>query len=139
MHAGVEGIRQDLAALFYVALLLTLMPYTYMSMFVADRVFFVEDPLQPLYSTLAYYASVSGINALVSTLNGILLMLIVYGFLGETHVECLTSYLVAVLTPQCLVDIIHILVFTPSSVAELAELNLLCHAQACSQLPEQCW
>ncbi len=82
--AGAEGVRQDVAALFYVALLLTLMPYTYMSMFVADRVFFVEDPLQPLYSTSAYYASVSGINAVVSTLNGILLMLIVYGFLGRS-------------------------------------------------------
>ncbi|CAK0769316.1 hypothetical protein CVIRNUC_003654 [Coccomyxa viridis] len=81
--SGDEGVRQDVAALFFVALLLTLMPYTYMSMFVADRVFFQEDPLQPLYSTPAYYASVSGINALVSTLNGILLMLIVYGFLGE--------------------------------------------------------
>ncbi|CAL5226686.1 g9536 [Coccomyxa viridis] len=80
---GDEGVRQDVAGLFFVALLLTLMPYTYMSMFVADRVFFQEDPLQPLYSTPAYYASVSGINALVSTLNGILLMLIVYGFLGE--------------------------------------------------------
>jgi hypothetical protein len=76
-------VRQDVAALFYVALLLTLMPYTYMSMFVADRAFFLEDPLQPLYSTPAYYASVSGINAAVSTLNGILLMLIVYGFLGR--------------------------------------------------------
>ena len=40
-------MRQNVAALFYIALLLTLMPYTYMSMFVADRVFFLEDPLQP--------------------------------------------------------------------------------------------
>ena len=82
MHAGLAGVTQDVAALFYCALLLALMPYTYMSMFIADRVFFVEDPLRPLYSATAYYASVSGINALLSTLNGVLLLLIIAGFLG---------------------------------------------------------
>ncbi|KAK9900991.1 hypothetical protein WJX75_009850 [Coccomyxa subellipsoidea] len=105
---GVDGLRQSVGALFFAALLLSLMPYTYMSMFISDRLFFRDDPLQPLYLTAPYYAAVSGINAILSSLNGVIMMLIVYGLVALLHTAraVLLTVLVTVLHSLCSVQLL---------------------------------
>ena len=53
------------------------------SMFVSDRSFFMRDPARSLYSTAAYYLSVMAVNAAVTIINAAILLLLMYGMIGE--------------------------------------------------------
>ena len=52
-------------------------------MFVSDRSFYMRDPARSLYSTGAYYMSVMTVNAVVTIINAAILMLLMYGMIGE--------------------------------------------------------
>lgn len=52
-------------------------------MFVSDRSFFMRDPARSLYSTGTYYLSVMTVNAAVTIINAAILVLIMYGMIGE--------------------------------------------------------
>ena len=77
-------MAQNSAAIFMTLLIITLMPFAYMALFVADKQFFREDPAQSLYRSFMYYLSIVGVNAIVSTINGVIIMLLVYAMLGES-------------------------------------------------------
>lgn len=49
----------------------------------SDRSFFMRDPARSLYSTAAYYLSVMTVNAAVTIINAAILMLLMYGMVGE--------------------------------------------------------
>lgn len=78
------GVAQNSAAIFMTLLSITLMPFAYMSLFVADKQFFREDLAQSLYRSFMYYLSIVGVNAIVSTISGVIIMLLVYAMLGES-------------------------------------------------------
>ncbi|BDA40680.1 ABC transporter G family member 22 [Coccomyxa sp. Obi] len=79
---GHDGVQQTFSAIFFAALVLALVPFTYMSMFVADRHFFVVDPARPLYNTAVYYVSIMAVNAFVTVINSAVLILILYAMIG---------------------------------------------------------
>ncbi len=60
------------------------------SMFVSDRSFFMRDPARSLYSTAAYYLSVMAVNAAVTIINAAILLLLMYGMIGEHAIPCPT-------------------------------------------------
>ena len=82
-RAGMAGVQQNSSAIFITLLVITLMPFCYMSLFVADKQFFKDDPAQSLYTSIMYYLSIVSTNAIVSTMNGVIIMLIIYSMLSE--------------------------------------------------------
>ena len=77
-------MQQNSSAIFITLLVITLMPFCYMSLFVADKQFFKDDPAQSLYTSIMYYLSIVSTNAIVSTMNGVIIMLIIYSMLSES-------------------------------------------------------
>ena len=84
-------MQQNSSAIFITLLVITLMPFCYMSLFVADKQFFKDDPAQSLYTSIMYYLSIVSTNAIVSTMNGVIIMLIIYSMLSESPPLRLTS------------------------------------------------
>ena len=54
---GPESVSKRLALLFFILLLFELLPFCYMSFYVADRRFFAADVSNDLYHPSAYYIS----------------------------------------------------------------------------------
>ena len=81
-------MQQNSSAIFITLLVITLMPFCYMSLFVADKQFFKDDPAQSLYTSIMYYLSIVSTNAIVSTMNGVIIMLIIYSMLSESSPTC---------------------------------------------------
>ena len=54
---GAESVEKRLALLFFLLLLFELLPFCYMSFYVADRRFFAADVANDLYHPSAYYVS----------------------------------------------------------------------------------
>ena len=54
---GPEAVSKRLALLFFILLLFELLPFCYMSFYVADRRFFAADVSNDLYHPSAYYLS----------------------------------------------------------------------------------
>ena len=54
---GPESVSKRLALLFFILLLFELLPFCYMSFYVADRRFFAADVSNGLYHPSAYYIS----------------------------------------------------------------------------------
>ena len=57
LSEGPESTEKRLALLFFVLLLFELLPFCYMSFYVADRRFFAADVSNDLYHPSAYYLS----------------------------------------------------------------------------------
>ena len=57
MSEGPESVSKRLALLFFILLLFELLPFCYMSFYVADRRFFAADIGNGLYHPSAYYLS----------------------------------------------------------------------------------
>ena len=57
LSAGPEAVEKRLALLFFILLLFELLPFCYMSFYVADRRFFAADVSNDLYHPSAYYIS----------------------------------------------------------------------------------
>ena len=57
LGAGNTSVEERLALLFFVQLLYELLPFCYMSFYVADRRFFAADVANGLYHPSAYYLS----------------------------------------------------------------------------------
>ena len=65
MSEGPESVSKRLALLFFILLLFELLPFCYMSFYVADRRFFAADIGNGLYHPSAYYLSavMAGVEA----------------------------------------------------------------------------
>ena len=57
LSGGAEAVEKRLALLFFILLLFELLPFCYMSFYVADRRFFAADVSNDLYHPSAYYIS----------------------------------------------------------------------------------
>ena len=55
LTGGPEAVEKRLALLFFILLLFELLPFCYMSFYVADRRFFAADVSNDLYHPSAYY------------------------------------------------------------------------------------
>lgn len=57
LPSGPDSVTRRLALLFFILLLFELLPFCYMSFYVADRRFFAADISNDLYHPSAYYLS----------------------------------------------------------------------------------
>ena len=55
LGSTLDAVENRLAVLFFLNMMLQLLPFAYMSFFVADRQFFAVDSANGLYRTSAYY------------------------------------------------------------------------------------
>eukprot|EP00884_Botryococcus_braunii_P000761 jgi/Botrbrau1/10686/Bobra.139_2s0016.1 len=82
MHGGKADSVSILTSVFFIMVAGMLQPLTHMSLYVADRQFFLIDCADNLYSPLAYYISHTVVSIPIIIVTGQALFLTMYGFVG---------------------------------------------------------
>jgi ABC-type multidrug transport system permease subunit len=104
MGTGMEALRARLNVLYAEILVVILLPYVYMSLFTADKQFYIADVNAGLYKPSAYYLAKQLVVLPFAVLNVLMFSFILYGLSGlrmeasavfGNAFVCIFAYLIA--------------------------------------------